>query len=114
MPTGFKCSGNKPKLSTDVIPITATNCAKLAACHLAMQSPSMMRSQFIAPCEECPDARMMINPGAPECSYMIHKLTGTNLSTCNPVSTMPSGKPKLSAAQIQTIYDWICEGAPNN
>jgi hypothetical protein len=74
-----------------------------------------MRNQFVdIPAEECTDLRAMIHPGAPECSYMIHKLTGTNLSGCNPPTTMPLGGSVLSAPHIQTIYDWICAGAPND
>ena len=53
-----------------------------------------------------------MQPGDPEGSYVIHKLTGKNL--CAPNTTMPLNKPKLPAAEVQTVYDWICEGAPNN
>jgi hypothetical protein len=77
-----------------------------------MTSGSGVVGQFVdRPSEECGN-RMMVNPGDPEGSYVIHKLTGKNL--CSPFSTMPLDKPTLSAADVQTVYDWICEGAPNN
>ncbi len=50
-------------------------------------------------------------PGSPSTSYIIDKLNGTNL--CAGVQ-MPFGAAPLSASDIQTISDWICEGAPNN
>ena len=87
----------------------------MAACHLAMQSGSGVHDQLVnRPAEECNDARLMVNPGNPECSYAIHKLTGTNQGACAPATTMPLNAATLSAAEIQIIYDWICDGAPSN
>ena len=54
----------------------------------------------------------MIQPGDPEHSYAIHKLTNHNL--CTPATTMPLNAPRLPDSQIQIIYDWICTGAPSN
>jgi hypothetical protein len=51
----------------------------------------------------------MIGPGDPEHSYVINKVTDKNV--CLGVR-MPNGKTPLTAAEIQVIYDWICEGAP--
>ncbi len=113
-PTGFSCSRAKPSLTSDVAPITAANCAS-ADCHAAMESGSGVRMQLVGIiAEECDDLRLLINPGNPECSYAIHKLTGTNGQGCSPVTRMPLGKQPLAAAHIQTIYDWICDGAPDN
>jgi hypothetical protein len=39
------------------------------------------------------------------------KLMGTNLCSGAP---MPYGASPLSATDMQTISDWICQGAPNN
>jgi hypothetical protein len=61
--------------------------------------------------EECSDLRLDVKPGDPEHSYVIDKLTGRNICSGVP---MPRGEPMLPAAQIQTLYDWICEGAPQN
>jgi hypothetical protein len=73
-----------------------------------------MYSQFVSRiAEECNDLRLMISPGDPEHSYVIHKLTGRN--DCHmPPTTMPANGPMLPAADIQVIYDWICEGALDN
>ena len=42
---------------------------------------------------------------------MINKITDTNL--CGGVPMPNMGTP-LSSADIQTIYDWICTGAPDH
>jgi hypothetical protein len=112
-PSGFSCTGKKPSLNADVVPITSPNCGTMAACHLAMVSGSGVYDQLVnRPAEECNDPRLMINPSDPEHSYVINKLTGHNL--CSPPTTMPLDSAQLPAADIQTIYDWICEGAPEN
>jgi hypothetical protein len=80
-----------------------------------MNSGTGVRNELVGIiAEECNDERLLINPGNPECSYAIHKLTGTNESGCSPMTTMPLGKSMLPASHIQTVYDWICAGAPNN
>jgi hypothetical protein len=111
-PSGFSCSGKKPSLTSDVIPITAANCATMAACHTPMQSGSGLYDLLVNQIsEECIDLRLEVKPGDPEHSYVINKLTGRNICSGVP---MPNGGSMLPAAQIQTIYDWICEGAPQN
>jgi hypothetical protein len=113
VPSGFACSSKKPSLDSDVVPITTSNCTTSAACHLAMTSGPGIYDQLVnRVAEECDDLRMMITPGDPEHSYVIHKLTGHNL--CSPPTTMPLDQAQLGDADIQTIYDWICEGCPQN
>jgi hypothetical protein len=111
-PSGFSCSGKMPSLTNDVIPITSENCATTSACHSAMQSSSGFYGMLVNQIsEECSDLRLDVKPGDPEHSYVIDKLTGRNICSGVP---MPRGEPMLPAAQIQTLYDWICEGAPQN
>jgi hypothetical protein len=59
---------------------------------------------------ECFDNRKRVLPGQPSKSYLIDKVMGVDLCGGSP---MPQGG-SLSQAQIQTIADWICAGAPNN
>lgn len=59
---------------------------------------------------ECSDQRKRVLPGQPSQSYVIDKLM--NVDIC-----FGTQMPKLGAvpsAQITTIANWICEGAPNN
>jgi hypothetical protein len=116
-PSGFMPTGIPRSLSHDVIPITAAHCATNASCHVTMAQSTQMYDQFVGRiAEECNDLRLMINPGDPEHSYVIHKLTNHNnkLPVCMPQTSMPLTGGPLSAADIQVIYDWICEGAPEN
>jgi hypothetical protein len=58
---------------------------------------------------ECCPKRWLIAPGAPERSYLLDKLRAERLCAGAP---MPLDQPPLSEPEIQTISDWICEGAP--
>ncbi len=59
----------------------------------------------------CADGRLQVAPGAPDDSYLLHKLTGERLCGGN---QMPLGGSSISAAQIETIRGWICGGARND
>jgi hypothetical protein len=109
--SGFRCSGATPGIAAAAA-ITGANCATGTTCHLAMQSASGMYGMLVDRiAEECLDDRMMIKPSDPEHSYVINKLTGKNLCASTP--RMPLDEAPLSSADIQTIYDWICSGAPD-
>jgi mono/diheme cytochrome c family protein len=56
----------------------------------------------------------LVEPGAPEKSYLINKLNGTQVAAGGGGAQMPFGQPPLSQAQIDLISQWISEGAPNN
>ncbi len=95
-----------------MVPITSANCSVSSGCHLAMQTGGGVVNMLVGViAEECNDERLMIKPCDPEHSYVIDKLTGHNLGACNPSTTMPLDSPMLGAADIQIIYDWICQGA---
>lgn len=58
----------------------------------------------------CSDERALVVPFMPSNSYLINKLTGVDL--CGPGEIkMPPGV-SLSEADLKTITDWICTGAP--
>lgn len=59
---------------------------------------------------DCP-ATLRVKPGAPDQSYLVHKLQGSG--PCFVGSRMPKAAPALSAAQIRQIRDWIATGAPS-
>jgi hypothetical protein len=48
----------------------------------------------------------LVTPGTPDASMLYLKVSG---STCG--TRMPLGRPALSAADQQTISDWIAAGA---
>jgi hypothetical protein len=53
-----------------------------------------------------------ISPGAPGSSYLLFKVQGSG--PCFAGSMMPLVGTPLTAGEIQTISDWVTEGAPNN
>lgn len=113
VPSGFVCSGKTPSLSNDVVPITSASCTNGASCHVALHTANGLKNMFVGRlAEECNDGRLMVDPGKPEGSYVIHKITNHNLCAMQPA--MPQVGAPLPADKIQIIYDWICAGAPSN
>ncbi len=106
--SGYSCSGAMPSISA-VAAITSKNCATSAACHLGDATAAGIYSSYVSVLsEECTDGRIFVKPGDPEHSYVINKITDKNL--CGGVPMPNMGTP-LSSTDIQTIYDWICNGA---
>lgn len=60
---------------------------------------------------QCNGSRMRVIPNKPEESYLVDKVMGIDL--CGASKRMPPSI-SLSAADIQTISDWICAGALEN
>ncbi len=56
----------------------------------------------------------LVNPGAPEASYLLLKLKGSAGSAGGISTVMPIGAPPLTAEQIEAIETWITNGAPND
>jgi hypothetical protein len=102
-----------------VQPILTQNCAgNGGGCHpssgnLNLDSGKAYAALVNVDAQECAGTTGIkyVAPGSPSTSYIIDKLMGTNL--CMGLQ-MPEGASPLSPATIQTISDWICEGAPNN
>jgi hypothetical protein len=103
-----------------VQPILTANCAgNGGGCHpnsgqLNLDAGSAYAALVNVNAPECGmnPGRKYVAPGQPSASYIMNKVLGTNL--CSGVRMPASGPPYLSAAEIQIISDWICEGAPNN
>ena len=57
---------------------------------------------------------MLVEQGAPNKSYLINKLNGTQVAAGGSGAQMPFGQHPLPQAQIDLISQWISEGAPNN
>jgi len=104
--------------ATDVQPIFTANCA-LSGCHAgAFPAQGMNLSAGVAYANlvgvtsvECPTFQR-VAAGAPSSSYVIFKLQGSG--PCFGGSRMPLFADPLPDAQIQTISNWIAQGALNN
>ena len=94
-----------------------TSCA-LAGCHAGANPPQgMSLSAGVAyanivnvPSNEQPGV-LRIAPGDPASSYLFQKITGAPSISG---AVMPLGRPPLSDEQINTIREWIEEGAEDN
>jgi hypothetical protein len=109
MPT---CSGTSPSFATDVTPILNSCSGEL--CHggtMASIWPYNSLVNVPASRNPCSGAGMLVVPNSVDQSYLMKKLMGIQM--CTGTSRMPIGTP-LSASQVQTITDWICQGAPDN
>jgi hypothetical protein len=104
-----QCDGRSVSFQHDVVPLIG-HCGG-EECHggLGMSWPyaSLVNKMTM----QCGDGRVFVKPGDPANSYLLQKLEGTHLCTG---ARMPKLGMPLSAADLQTIADWICEGAPNN
>ena len=111
-PSGHTCSGATPSLADDIVPIAIASCSEGPGCHKAVATAAGFHDQFVMRiAQQCLDSRLTIDPGKPEQSYLIHKITNHNICTGQ---TMPKDQALLASDQVQLIYDWICSGAPKN
>ncbi len=88
-----------------------------SACHTGANAPQGLRldseqnayeSLVGQPAREAP-ALLRVAPGAPDASYLIHKVEGrANIIGAR----MPRGEAALSPEQIGLVRDWIDNGAP--
>lgn len=108
-PDGGTCSGSSVSYKTDVVPLIGHCGGEL--CHGGL-GPSWPYAAIVGkPGSECSDHRLLVAPGDPGNSYLLEKLEGIHMCMGE---RMPRGGPYFTAAQLQTITDWICNGAPNN
>lgn len=108
----FACSGTSVSLANDVVPITQVHCGAADGCHAPLKTAAGTYQYLVSRlADQCTELRMMVEPGHPEKSYLVDKITATNMCSGD---SMPKGAPMLPDADIQVLVDWICEGAPQN
>lgn len=103
--------------SKDVQPIFTAKCA---ICHqggaapggLGLESGSAYKNLVNVKSTESPLQR--VAPGAPDKSYLLNKLLGTQGQVGGSGAQMPFGQPPLSQSQINSIQQWISQGAPDD
>ena len=57
---------------------------------------------------------LRVKAGAPDQSYLLAKLNGTQVQAGGSGAQMPYGAAPLPQAQISLMQQWISQGAPNN
>lgn len=95
--------------SKDIAPILSSGCSG-EACH-GSAGWGVYSAVVSAHSHECCDGRPLVVPGAPDRSYLVHKLSGHGMCMGVP---MPKNAAALAPAEMQSIRDWICLGAKKN
>jgi hypothetical protein len=114
--TQGKCSYPGKSFGADIYPLfTAASCGK-SACHagaqpaaaLDLSNAAVSYSELVnVGASQC-SSRLLVAPDAPTASYLVSKLTATDMCSG---SRMPKGGSPLSIADIDTIRSWIGSGA---
>lgn len=111
------CGTSSVSFAQAVQPIFTAACAS-AGCHTGVMpqqglnlSTGKAYNEIVnVAASECNDQRKLVLPGQPSQSYLIQKMMNVNLCFGTKMPKLGS----LQNAQIQTVADWICAGAPNN
>lgn len=117
----FGVASKVASLSANVQSIFTTSCAT-SLCHVAGRAaPDLSNGTAYAslvgvPSTGCSPTLLVLTCGPMRSqSVLVDKIQATNVSpACGTGSPMPKGSPALTNTQIQTIVDWVAEGAPNN
>lgn len=106
-----------PAFAKDVVPLLQQHCV---SCHVTGEelgglglAPPLAYEQLVNTLSQ-QSSMVRVKPGAPEDSYLLHKLTGTHLDQGGTGTRMPQGFPPLTDAQVDLISQWIAQGAPDN
>lgn len=104
-------------LKNDVLPILFENCI---ICHQGTNppgglslEPALVYSQLVN-ANSTQSTLLRVEPGAPDDSYLVHKLNGTQLSAGGSGDRMPFGRPPLQQEKIDLITRWISAGSLDN
>ena len=116
-----ECSTTPLSFDTDVQSIFTAHCAS-NGCHggpspkedMSLEVGEAHANLVGVEANQCVDGRLRVDPGTPDDSYLIHKLTAVDI--CAGVQMPSVGGPSgdLDADQIATIAAWICQGAIDN
>lgn len=114
--TGY-CMAENVSFKSDVIPLLQKNCV---SCHVSGDelgnlglAPNLAYG-FLVSRGSTESKLLLVSPGDPESSYLIHKLRGTHLDNGGKGSRMPMGLPALADNELTMITTWISQGADNN
>ncbi len=117
---GLRAGDNQSSLALDVQPIFDSYCVQ---CHMleAPQAGLVLEESEAYPnlvgVKSTQSARLRVHAGAPEKSYLIDKLHGTQVRGGGFGSGMPlseGGYRPLAQKDIQIIVNWITGGAEDN
>jgi len=119
---GIACTDASPSFAGDIEPIFARSCGGAELCHGGLirfgdsGPPAIWPYDSLvnvkASRDPCAASEDLVKPGSLEGSYLMHKLMGVGM--CEGTVRMPRIGVPLPNADLQSIADWICDGAKNN
>lgn len=101
----------------DIQPIFSTNCV---GCHQGGSAPAGLNLEpgsaykNLANVKASEASLMRVAPGAPDKSYLLNKLLGTQSQVGGTGAQMPFRGTSLPQDQINLIQQWITDGAADN
>ena len=115
--TSSVTSSSVVSFSKDIQPIFNSNCV---ICHqgagqagLTLE-PNVSYSKLVGIASTESTTELRVKAGAPEQSYILAKLNGTQVQAGGSGARMPYGASPLPQSQINLVQQWVAEGAPNN
>ena len=114
---GSALAGEEVSFSAQIAPLLKARCA---VCHLTGQEAGNMALHPGAAYESLVGVKsiespwLRVDPGAPQKSYLVAKLRGTQLEAGGSGTRMPFDQPPLDDATMRLITDWIAQGARRN
>jgi len=111
--TGTAASTFSSILEQVIVP----RCAS-AACHAAGANPPVLEAAAayaaLVGVQSAEASLNLVEPNAPDASYLVHKLRGTATSVGGSVATIMPPDGALAPADLAAIEAWIANGAPND
>ncbi len=105
------------RFGRDLVPVLRTQCA---TCHLTGDEAGNMKLYpgaayaSLVGVDSIESPLKRVQSGAPEQSYLMHKLDGTHLDVDGIGDRMPFGAPPLDDATRELFRRWIAAGARND
>lgn len=111
------CGMSSVSFAGAIQPIFSASCASMG-CHAGVMPQAGLNltngksyAELVnVAASQCNDGRKLVMPGDPGASYIVDKMTGVDLC----FGTKMPKLGNLPSAQVQSVVDWICQGAPNN
>ena len=111
------CGMSSVSFAGAIQPIFTANCAS-AGCHagvmpqqgLNLTNGKAYNEIVNVAASQCNDGRKLVLPGDPGASYLVDKMTNTDICFGTKMPKLGS----VPSAQVQSVIDWICQGAQNN
>lgn len=114
---GGSSTNSAVSFEKDLMPTLKRRCA---ACHITGNEPGKMALVpgkaygYLVNVDSVENDLKRIKPGAPDESYLIHKLQGTHLDAGGSGVRMPFHQGPLPQKTIDLFRQWVTEGAQNN